>query len=97
MSVFVIAQLSIHDRAAYQRYQGRFMDVLKKYQGRLMAADENPRVVEGEWDREKVVLLSFGDEAAFWKFSESEEYREIAEDRKAGSSAVVLLVHGIGA
>ena len=48
------------------------------------------------WDREKVVLFSFRDEAAFRRFAESPEYAEIAVDRKAGSSAVVLLVHGIG-
>ena len=71
------------------------MDVLKKHEGRLLAADENPKVVEGEWDREKVVVLSFADEAAFRKFSESVEYQEIAKDRRAGSSPVVLLVRAV--
>ncbi len=96
MPVYAIAQLAITDRAAYQRYQDQFMGVLKRYQGRLLAADEKPRVVEGEWDREKVVLLCFPDEAAFWEFSDSAEYQEIAKDRKAGSTAVILLVQGIG-
>jgi uncharacterized protein (DUF1330 family) len=95
--VYAIAQLKIHDRAAYQRYQARFMDVLKKYEGRLLAADESPRVVEGSWDRDKVVVLSFADAAAFDRFAESAEYVEIAKDRKAGSEAVVLLVKGISA
>jgi uncharacterized protein (DUF1330 family) len=52
--------------------------------------------VEGSWDWEKVVLLSFPDEAAFREWSESPDYQEIAKDRKAGSTAVVLLVKGIG-
>ena len=94
--VYAIAQLSITDRAIYDRYQARFMSVMSRYKGRLLAADENPRVVEGEWDREKVVLLSFPDETAFWEWAESPEYLEIAKDRKAGSDAVVLLVKGTG-
>jgi len=44
-----------------------------------------------------VVLLSFPDEPAYREWAESAEYQEIATDRKAGSTAVVLLVKGLGA
>lgn len=94
--VYAIAQLKITDRAAYDRYQAKFMGVMKKHKGRVLAADEKPAVVEGAWDREKVVLLEFPDEASFREWAESPEYVEIAKDRKAGSDAVVLLVKGIG-
>jgi uncharacterized protein (DUF1330 family) len=97
MTVYAIAQLTITDRATYNRYQERFMSVMKRYQGRVLAADEKPLVVEGKWDREKVVLLSFPDEAAFWEWEQSPDYQEIAKDRKAGSTAVVLLVKGFPA
>jgi len=95
MPVYAIAQLTIHDRATYQRYQDRFMDVFQRYKGRLLAADENPRVLEGHWGYEKVVLMSFPDEAAFFEWAESPDYQEIAKDRYAGAAAVVLLVKGI--
>ena len=96
MTVYCIAQLRFTDRAAYDRYQAAFMPVFQKFKGRLLAADEAPRVVEGEWDREKVVVMSFPDEAAYRDWAESPEYLEIARDRHAGSEAVVLLVKGIG-
>ncbi|HET8888156.1 MAG TPA: DUF1330 domain-containing protein [Candidatus Angelobacter sp.] len=96
MSVYAIAQLKITDRAAYDRYQSRFMGVMKQFRGRVLAADEGPKVIEGKWDRDKVVLLSFPDEAAFREWADSPEYMEISQDRKAGSEAVVLLVKGIG-
>src|SRR5262245_59506448 len=97
MTVYAVAQLKITDRSAYRRYQQRFMGVLERYQGQVLAADEHPRVVEGAWDRDKVVLLSFPDEEAFWEWEKSADYQEIAKDRKAGSTAVVLLVKGIPA
>lgn len=93
--VYAIAQLTITDRTAYQRYQDRFMGVMKRFKGRVLAADEHPQVVEGSWDREKVVLLSFPDEGTFREWAESPEYLEIAKDRQAGSTAVVLLVKGV--
>lgn len=94
MTVYAIAQLTITDRPTYQRYQERFMGVMNKYKGCLLAADESPRVVEGAWDRQKVVLMSFPDEQSFYEWAESPEYQEIAKDRKAGADAVVLLVKG---
>jgi len=96
MSVYAIAQLKITDRATYDRYQAKFMSVMKRFQGRVLAADEKPQVIEGEWNRDKVVLLAFPDEKAFREWAESPEYQEILKDRKVGSEAVVLLVKGIG-
>ena len=62
MTVYAIAQLRFTDRDAYDRYQAAFMEVFERYSGRLLAADEAPHVVEGRWDRDKVVLMAFPDE-----------------------------------
>jgi len=95
MTVYAIAQLRFTDRERYNRYQARFMDVFKRFQGRLLAADEAPKLEEGSWDREKLVLMSFRDEAAWREFADSDAYREIAKDRLAGADCVVLLVKGL--
>jgi uncharacterized protein (DUF1330 family) len=94
MTVYILAQLSFKDRAAYDRYQARFMGVFKKFGGRVLAADERPEVLEGKWDRAKVVLLSFPDKETAYRFMNAPEYQEIAKDRKAGADAISLLVHG---
>lgn len=39
--------------------------------------------------------MSFPDEAAFHDWAESAEHQRIAQDRKAGAQAVVLLVQGL--
>ena len=94
MTVYVIVQLKMTDRAAYDRYQARFFDVFKKFQGRLLSADESPVVLEGAWDREKLVLMSFPDEAEFRAWADSPEYLEISKDRNAGAQGIVLLAKG---
>ncbi len=95
MTVYAIAQLTFTDRQAYDRYQAKFMDVFRRYSGTLLAADESPRVVEGTWNREKAVLMSFPDEDAFRAWAESPEYQRISQDRHAGADTVVLLVKGL--
>jgi len=90
MSVLILAQLRFKDRDRYDRYRARFADVFRKFRGRLVAADEHPRVLEGHGGPDKVVLLEFPDEAAATEFQSSDEYREISVDRKAGADALVL-------
>ncbi|MFE5288556.1 DUF1330 domain-containing protein [Nocardia sp. NPDC056611] len=90
-----MAQLKFTDRDAYNRYQAAFMDVFQRYSGTLLVADEAPRVVEGEWDRDKVVLMSFPDEASFRDWAESDDYQRISEDRRAGAETAVVLVKSI--
>jgi uncharacterized protein (DUF1330 family) len=94
MTVYVIVQLKMTDRAAYDRYQARFFDVFRKFRGRLLSADDNPLILEGAWDRDRLVLMSFPDEAAFHAWADSPEYLEISKDRKAGAQGIVLLAKG---
>ena len=71
------------------------MEVFRRHRGTLLAADESPQVVEGSWDRGKIVLMSFPDEAAFRQWAESPEYENISKDRRLGADTVVLLAEGL--
>lgn len=95
MTVYAIAQLTIHDRVSYDRYQNAFMPIFKKYGGQLLAADESPYAVEGEYDRDKVVLMSFPDRDAYLAWADSPEYQEISKDRRAGAETVSILIRGL--
>ncbi len=96
MSVYALAQITITDREAYNRYQSRFMEVFQRFDGKLLAADEAPTVLEGAWPHQKIILMSFPSEAAFRAWSASPAYQEISKDRLAGSHGVVLLAKGLG-
>lgn len=94
MPVYTIAQLKFTDIDAYRRYQKAFPAVFAKFNAKVLVADESPRVLEGDWPRDKIVILAFTDEAEAARFGQSPEYLEIAKDRKAGADAVVLMVKG---
>ena len=95
MSVYIIAQLRFTRRELYDRYQARFFEVFRKFRGKLLVADERPQVLEGTFERDKVVVLEFPDAQAAMEFQEFEDYAEIALDRKAGADAVVIMVRGL--
>ncbi len=97
MTVYVIAQVKFTDEARYRKYQARFFDVFKDSGGRLLAADEKPVVLDGEWARDKIVVMSFADEQQARSFLDSPRYQDISKDRIAGADTVGLLVHGLPA
>jgi len=94
MTVYIIAQLKFTRREIYDRYQACFADVFRKFRGRLLVAEEKPLVLEGSFERDKVVILEFPDKEAAMEFQDSPEYAEIAVDRKAGADGVVVMVRG---
>jgi uncharacterized protein (DUF1330 family) len=86
-------QLKIHDREQYDLYQAGFWNVFKQYQGKLLSSDENVKVIEGEWPSDKLVLIEFPSEEAFYDWSKSPEYLHIAKNRIAGADTTIILSH----
>ena len=81
MAVYIVAQLKFTRREFYDRYQSRFMDVFKKFKGKLLVADARPVVLEGEWPHDKIVIMEFPDAAA------AQEFRPRRNIRRSRSTA----------
>ena len=59
MSVYVIVQLNVHDRERYDKYSAALLPILAQFGGSVVVADDAPRVIEGEWTGNRVVVLRF--------------------------------------
>ncbi|MET0385130.1 MAG: DUF1330 domain-containing protein [Polyangiales bacterium] len=95
MTVYIIAQLKLTDRAAYERYQRAFAAVFARFQGKLLVADEAPIVLEGAFPRDKVVVMQFPTREEAERFANDPEYQAISRDRHAGADTVSVLVRGL--
>ncbi len=95
MTVYVIVQVEITDRKIYDRYQANFMDVFNQFDGTLLVNDDAPKLLEGDWAKNKVVVMTFPDKKAFTAWATSPAYTEIAKDRIAGGKATILLAEGL--
>jgi len=94
MSVYVVAQILIHDREEYDKYEAGFMPVWDAYEGTLLSVDEAPMVLEGAFEATRSVLLEFPSRKAAMAWMMSPEYQEIAKHRHAASITNSILVEG---
>ena len=95
MAVYIINNMTIHDRAAYDKYVRAFMGVFAKFNGRVLAVQDAPEPTEGTWPYDRTVLLSFPTRDDALRWAASPEYREIAKDRLAGTTSNVVILDGL--
>ncbi len=97
MAVYIINNMTIHDRAAYDAYLRAFMAVFRKFEGEVLAAVDAPTPVEGTWPYDRTILLRFPTREEALRWSESPEYRAIAADRHRGTTSNVVILDGFPA
>jgi uncharacterized protein (DUF1330 family) len=94
MSAYFIALIDIHDPQRYEKYLEGFDSVFEKYRGRVVAVEDSPILLEGEWPAGRTVLMEFPDEDELRRWYESGEYQLLAEHRKEASFCRVVAVRG---
>ena len=92
MTVYIISQITIHDRATYDEYEAGFMEIFDQYDGTMLSVDENVRRLEGEWTATRSVLMSFPSAGAFKSWAGSQEYQTLAKLRHAASVTNSIMV-----
>ena len=97
MSAYFVADVDWHDEARHEKYLETFSAVLKKHGGRTLAADHNPRIVEGQWKLHTLVILEFRDMETLNKWYGSPEYAPLQLLREEGAVTNVVTLQGIPA
>ena len=92
MAVYILNNMTIHDRPAYDRYVRAFMDVFRRFNGELLAVVDEPEPMEGEWPYDRTVLLRFPSREDARRWIDSPEYQTIAKDRWAGTKSNVVFL-----
>ena len=77
MSVYVIAQAKIENRGLLDGYAAKVIPTIESHQGRVVAFDEEPEVVESPIEHSRAVILEFPSMTAFRAWYDSPEYQEI--------------------
>jgi uncharacterized protein (DUF1330 family) len=95
MSHYFIAQIKIHNEAEYRKYIEKSGEVFAKYNGKYLAVDNNPAVLEGNWNYTRTVLIEFESKSDFDAWYGSDSYQEILEHRLKGATCDTILVEGI--
>jgi len=92
MSVYVVNNLLIHDRAAYGEYLSGFMEAFRGCGGEILAVQDSPKAYEGEWPYDRTVLLRFPDRDAITRWVGSPAYQAIIGHRQRGAKSNIVIL-----
>ena len=95
MSVYFVAQITINDAEEYGKYLAGVDEVFAKFNGRYLAMDDSPEVLEGSWSHGRMVLIEFPCRSDLLRWYESPEYQGILKHRLKAANCDSLLVNGI--
>mgnify|MGYP001829064539 CR=1 FL=1 len=94
MSSYFVALIDIHDPTRYAQYLAGYDEVFSKYKGQVIAVEDNPRVLEGSWPAERIVMIKFPNDHELRRWYDSQEYKNLAKHRKAASVASIAIITG---
>jgi len=95
MSCYFVAQIQINDNDEYQKYLKTVNEVFTKFNGKYLAVDGNPTVLEGDWQYGRIIIIEFPSEEELLRWYKSPEYQEILQHRLKAAKSDTLLVKGI--
>jgi uncharacterized protein (DUF1330 family) len=89
-----MVQLNINDREKYNEYRDGFRQIFPESNGRILAVDDSPDVLEGDWNYTRTILTEFPSKAEAMAFYDSEAYQRLCEIRWAACDTNFILVEG---
>jgi uncharacterized protein (DUF1330 family) len=92
MPVYFIANIKITNEEEYQKYIDGVEQVFSKFKGKYLVVDSSPKLLEGEWNYTRNVVIEFPDETEFESWYNSKEYQSILKHRLKGAICDTILV-----
>jgi uncharacterized protein (DUF1330 family) len=96
MKYYFFANIRIKDPEEYKKYLVKADEVFEKYNGKYLAVDESPELLEGNWNYTKSVLIEFKTKKDFENWYYSEDYQQILKYRLSSAECDSILIKGAG-
>ena len=95
MKNYFVAQIKINDPKEYDKYLQGFDDIFSKYNGKYLAIDESPTLLEGTWEYTKSVLIEFNTREEFEAWYYSDDYQKILKYRLRAAKCDTIMLEGL--
>ncbi|MCC6534147.1 MAG: DUF1330 domain-containing protein [Burkholderiales bacterium] len=95
MPAYVIAEVEVIDRDAYEDYRGRVPATLAAYGGRFIVRGGTSETLEGAWSPQRVVVIEFPDRASAKAWWASEQYAGAKALRQRSARTELIVVDGV--
>jgi len=95
MSGFVIANIDVKDSEAYKEYVGKVVPTVKKFGGEYIVRAGEYKVMEGEWENPRTVVIKFPNYEKALEWYDSKEYKPIKPIRLKNSVGNMIIIKGV--
>lgn len=95
MAAYAIVDLEVFDIELYLRYSQAVRPLLEAAGARYLARGGEFRVLEGDYQPKRLILVEFPSLASMESFYASASYQALEAQRRACSSANILGVKGL--
>lgn len=95
MPAYVIADIEVHDPAAYEAYRQRVPATVAAHGGRYVARGGATRSLEGTWSPRRLVILEFPSLERFQAWWDSPEYQPLKAIRQGCSIGSLVVTEGL--
>lgn len=80
---------------AYERYLDGFDEIFERFNGEVVAVEDEPRVLEGAWPARRTVLIRLPSEEDLLRWDESPEYQRLAAIVREAAEARIAVFRGL--
>ena len=94
MTAYAIVDVEIHDIEPYMQYMASVKPLIEQFGGRYLVRGGEFKVIEGDYQPTRIVLLEFPDLDSIEGFYESAGYRSLKALRESCSTTNMTVVQG---
>jgi uncharacterized protein (DUF1330 family) len=94
MKNYLILDFSITDVTAFMEYVHKIPEFLSKHNGRYLIEGTTPKVIEGIWQPDKIVVLEFETEQHANNFLSDADVKKLFEIRHKATDSNLIQVSG---
>tara|TARA_B100000700_G_C14309902_1_gene518800 strand:- start:123 stop:410 length:288 start_codon:yes stop_codon:yes gene_type:complete len=95
MTAYVIFDIKVNNPDGYEDYKKLAPPAISKYGGKYIARGGEKKILEGDWNPERVVILEFENINNAKKWINSPEYEVARKLRHKYASSNVIVVQGL--
>ena len=95
MTAYVIATVNVTDPEKYKNYMALSPAAIAAAGGKFIVRGGNPKIMEGEWPRPRVVVVEFPTREAAEAFYTSTLYVAAKAEREGAAELSMIVVDGV--
>ncbi|MBZ5624699.1 MAG: DUF1330 domain-containing protein [Acidobacteriia bacterium] len=95
MAAYMIVNLEVKDREAYEPYKAAMPVLIRKHGGEYLVRGGNCEVLEGDWKPKRLVLFRFPDMESIRALFDDPEYQPWKALRQSVAYTEAVAVEGV--